>query len=51
MVFGQLEIKAVMHRLLRSYRLELPHRGYQPRYDHAGMPIPIDGMPITLRPI
>ena len=51
MVFGQLEIKTVMHRLLRRYRLELPHKGYKPRYDYGGMPVPIDGMPITLRPI
>jgi len=49
MVFGQLEIKTVMHRLLRRYRLELPHPGYRPRYDYAGMPVPIDGMPIVLR--
>ena len=51
MVFGQLEIKTVMHRLLRRYRLELPHPGYTPRYDYAGMPVPIDGMPIVLRPL
>jgi len=51
LVFGQLEIKTVMHRLLRNYRLELPHPGYTPRYDYAGMPVPIDGMPIMLRPI
>jgi cytochrome P450 len=51
MVFGQLEIKTVMHRLLRHYRLELPHPGYHPRYDYAGMPVPIDGMPIVLRPL
>jgi cytochrome P450 len=51
MVFGQLEIKTVMHRLLRRYRLELPHPNYHPRYDYAGMPVPIDGMPIVLRPL
>lgn len=51
MVFGQLEIKTVMHRLLRRYRLELPHAGYTPWYDYGGMPVPVDGMPITLRPI
>ena len=51
MVFGQLEIKTVMHRLLRKYRLELPHPGYQPRYDHGGMAVPVDGMPIVLRPL
>lgn len=51
MVFGQLEIKTVMHRLLRRYRLELAHPGYTPRYDYGGMPVPIDGMPIVLRPV
>ncbi len=51
MVFGQLEIKTVMHRLLRRYRLELPRTGYTPHYDYAGMPVPIDGMPIVLRPL
>ena len=51
LVFGQLEIKTVMHRVLRNYRLELPHPGYKPRYDYAGMPVPIDGMPIMLRPL
>ncbi|MGC7255191.1 cytochrome P450 [Mycobacteroides abscessus subsp. massiliense] len=51
MVFGQLEIKAVMHRLLRRYRFELAHPHYQPKWDYAGMPLPIDGMPIILRPL
>lgn len=51
MVFGQLEIKTVMHRLLRKYRLELPHPAYTPHYDHGGMAVPIDGMPIVLRPL
>jgi cytochrome P450 len=51
MIFGQLEIKTVMHRLLRRYRLELAHPGYTPSYDYGGMPVPIDGMPIVLRPI
>lgn len=51
MVFGQLEIKTVMHRLLRRYRLELPRPGYKPHYDYAGMPVPMDGMPIVLRPL
>ncbi|MEB3031867.1 cytochrome P450 [[Mycobacterium] nativiensis] len=51
MVFGRLEVKTVMHRLLRRYRLELPRRGYKPRYDFAGMPVPLDGLPIVLRPL
>ncbi|MEU9804508.1 cytochrome P450 [Mycobacterium sp. NPDC050853] len=51
MVFGQLEIKAVMHRLLRKHRLELARPDYQPHWDYGGMPVPIDGMPIVLRPL
>lgn len=51
MVFGQLEIKTVMHRLLRKYRLELVDPDYRPHYDHGGMSVPIDGMPIMLRPL
>jgi cytochrome P450 len=51
LVFANLEVKTVMHRLLRRYRLELVHPGYQPGWDYAGMPIPMDGMPIMLRPL
>jgi cytochrome P450 len=51
MVFGQLEVKTVVHRLLRRYRLELVRPGYRPRWDYGGMPIPTDGMPIVLRPL
>jgi cytochrome P450 len=51
LVFANLEVKTVMHRLLRRYRLELTDPGYQPRWDYAGMPIPMDGMPIMLRPL
>ena len=51
MVFGQLEIKTILHRLLRRYRLELPRPGYEASWDYGGMPIPKDGMPIVLRPL
>jgi cytochrome P450 len=51
MVFGQLEVKTILHRLLRKYRLELPHPGYQATWDYGGMPVPMDGMPIMLRPL
>ncbi|AEF36793.1 MAG: cytochrome P450 [Mycolicibacter algericus] len=51
MVYGRLEVKTVMHRLLRRYRLELSRPGYRPKWDYAGMPLPMDGMPIVLRPI
>ncbi|MCV7191327.1 cytochrome P450 [Mycolicibacterium brumae] len=50
MIFGQLEVKTVMHRLLRNYRLELARPDYKPTYDWGGMPVPVDGLPIVLRP-
>jgi hypothetical protein len=40
-----------MHRLLRKYRLELAHPGRKAEWDYGGMPVPMDGMPITLRPL
>ncbi len=51
MTFGQLEIKTILHRLLRRYRLELPRPGYETKWDHRAIPIPMDGLPIVLRPI
>ncbi|MGL6235779.1 MAG: cytochrome P450 [Segniliparus sp.] len=51
MVFGQLEIKAILHRILREYRIELANPRYRPKWDHAGMPLPVDGMPLVLRPL
>jgi len=51
MVFSQLEVKTIMHRVLRRYRLELPHPDYRARWNYAGLPVPTDGMPIVLRPL
>ncbi len=51
MIFGQLEVKTIMHRLLRKYRLELAHPGHEAKWDYGGMPVPMDGMPIVLRPL
>jgi cytochrome P450 len=51
MVFGQLEIKTIVHRMLRRYWLELPRPGYRPRWDWGGIPMPTDGLPIVLRPL
>ena len=50
MNYGRLEIKTVLHRMLRGYRLELSRPDYRPHWDYGGMPIPLDGMPIVLRP-
>ncbi len=51
MTFGQFEVKTILHRLLRKYRLELPHKGYTTEWDYGGMPVPKDGMHIVLRPL
>lgn len=51
MVFSQLEVKTIVHRMLLRYRLELPHPGYRARWNYAGLPVPTDGMPIALRPL
>jgi cytochrome P450 len=51
MTFGQLEIKTILHRLLRRYRLELPRPGYEATWDYRTIPQPMDGMPIMLRPL
>jgi cytochrome P450 len=51
MTFGQFEIKTIMHRLLRRYRLELPRPGYEAKWDYRAIPQPMDGMPIMLRPL
>lgn len=49
MTYARLEVKTVLHRLLRRYRMELAHPGYRAHWDYGGMPIPMDGMPIVLR--
>ena len=51
MVFGTAEVKSMLHRVLRRYRLELPGRDTRRRWDYGGMPVPMDGMPIVLRPL
>jgi len=51
MVFGQLEVNTVIHRLLRKYRLELTRPDYKAPWDYGGMPVPVDGMPIVLHPL
>ena len=48
MYFGRGEVKALVHRILLTYRLELP-AGYQVRWDMTSLPTPADGLPLTLR--
>jgi len=47
MYFGGMEIKAIMHQLLRRYRLTVP-AGYRMPLDWVSLPRPKDGLPIRL---
>lgn len=48
--FAEIQVKAVLHRLLRNYRLEV-EEGYEMPYQIVPIGRPSDGLPITLRPI
>jgi cytochrome P450 len=45
--FGGMEVKAVMHRMLRSYRWSVPP-GYEMPVDWKSLPIPRDRLPVRL---
>jgi cytochrome P450 len=45
--FGVLEVKAVLHEMLRTYRWTVPD-GYHTRWDYTSLPVPVDGLPLTL---
>ncbi|WP_442785145.1 cytochrome P450 [Amycolatopsis sp. H20-H5] len=45
--FGTLEVKALLHEMLRAYRWSVPAR-YTARWDYVSLPIPVDGLPMRL---
>jgi cytochrome P450 len=45
--FGVLEVKALLHEMLRTYRWTIPE-DYRARWDHTSLPVPVDGLPVTL---
>ncbi|GLF95437.1 cytochrome P450 [Streptomyces yaizuensis] len=47
--FADLQVKAVMHRLLRAHRWSVP-AGYTWDLDMSTLPVPKDGLPVTLHP-
>ncbi|MER6915307.1 cytochrome P450 [Streptomyces sp. NPDC000594] len=47
--FANLQVKAVMHRLLRSRSWSVPE-GYTWELDMSTLPVPKDGLPVTLAP-
>ncbi|MGI6797210.1 cytochrome P450 [Gordonia sihwensis] len=46
--FGQMEIKTVMHHLLRGYEWSVP-AGYQVPMDYSALPVPKDKLPVQMR--
>ncbi len=47
MHFGTLEVKAILHEMLREFTWSLDD-GYRVRWDNTSLPVPVDGLPITL---
>jgi cytochrome P450 len=50
MHFGMLEVKTLLHEMLRRFRWTTPD-GYQVRWDSTALPVPADGLPVELREI
>lgn len=47
MHFGTLEVKALLHEMLRTYRWSLPP-DYTVHWHHGPAPVPVDGLPLRL---
>jgi cytochrome P450 len=47
MHFGMLEVKAILHQMLRTYTWSV-RPDYTVRWDNTSLPIPVDGLPVTL---
>ncbi|WP_158893664.1 cytochrome P450, partial [Amycolatopsis anabasis] len=45
--FGTLEVKALLHEMLRAYRWSVP-ADYEVRWDYVSLPVPVDGLPVRL---
>jgi cytochrome P450 len=48
--FGTLEVTAILHELLRTYRWDVAP-GYRLRWDNTSLPVPVGGIPVRLRPL
>ncbi|GAB3501554.1 cytochrome P450 [Amycolatopsis cihanbeyliensis] len=48
--FGMLEVKAILHEMLRAYRWTTPE-SYHVRWDYVSLPVPVDGLPVRLSPL
>lgn len=45
--FGTLEVKAILHEMLRTHTWTVTD-DYEVRWDNTSLPVPVDGLPITL---
>ena len=45
--FGTLEVKALLHEMLRAFTWSIPD-SYTVRWDHTSLPVPVDGLPVRL---
>lgn len=48
--FGGLEVKLLIHEMLRACRWSVPE-SYTARWDYVSLPVPIDGLPVRLVPL
>lgn len=46
--FGTLEVKLLLHEMLRAYTWTVPD-DYEVKWDYVSLPVPVDGLPVTLR--
>jgi cytochrome P450 len=45
--FGSLEVKLLLHEMLRAFRWTVPD-DYEVRWDYVSLPVPVDGLPVRL---
>ena len=50
MHFGILEVKAILHEMLRTHRWTVA-ADYQVRWDNTSLPVPVDGLPVQFHPL
>lgn len=46
--FGTLEVKLLLHEMLRNYTWSVPP-DYEVKWDYVSLPVPVDGLPVHLR--
>ena len=47
--FGTLEVTAILHEMLQRFRWTVA-TDHRLRWDNTSLPVPVGGIPVTLRP-